>query len=310
MDDSGLTDMVTLMGSHQVMACTKDEYLATIEMHHVRILEIFWLHKKKIPIMLLDVMEETIFVYPYMKFKKALSVAGQESLTKQYNEALRGCQFVLFIRDSQRNKLISYSVGRPSGEQSCGGRQRIRRFGGGRKFIEVKDPTIVPALEEMVKDEVAGDPMTEQKWVRSSLSGLSKRLAIEGHHASPGTVARLLKQMGFSLRANKRKQGRFGCADRDEQFKYIATQKQEFVAASLPIISVDTKKKELIGDFRNKGRAWCRQAEEVNEHDFPGAAKCRAVPFGIYDPTRNQGYVYVGVSNNTPQFSVHSVARW
>jgi len=188
--------------------------------------------------------------------------------------------------------------------------QRIRRVGGGRKFTEVKNPNIVPALEEMVKDEVAGDPMTEQKWVRSSLRRLSERLAIEGHQASPDVVARLLRKMGFSLRANKRKQGRFGCPDRDEQFKYIATQKQQFIAADLPIISIDTKKKELIGDFRNKGRAWCKQAEEVNEHDFPGAAKCRAVPFGIYDPARNEGFVYVGVSNNTPQFSVHSIARW
>ena len=116
--------------------------------------------------------------------------------------------------------------------------------------------------------------------------------------------------MGFSLKANKRKQGKSGCPDRDEQFKYIASQKQQFITAGLPIVSIDTKKKELIGDFRNKGQTWRRQAEEVNEHDFPGAAKCRAVPFGIYDPTRNEGYVYVGVSNDTPQFAVHSIARW
>lgn len=189
-------------------------------------------------------------------------------------------------------------------------RHRIRRPGGGRKFTEQKDPTIVTALEQMLKDEVAGDPMTEQKWIRSSLSRLSTRLADEGHQASSSTVARLLKKMGFSLKANKRKQGKSGCPDRDEQFKYIASQKQQFITAGLPIVSIDTKKKELIGDFRNKGQTWRRQAEEVNEHDFPGAAKCRAVPFGIYDPTRNEGYVYVGVSNDTPQFAVHSIARW
>jgi hypothetical protein len=152
--------------------------------------------------------------------------------------------------------------------------------------------------------------MTEKKWIRSSLSRLSVRLAEEGHQASSDTVARLLKKMGFSLKANKRKQGMSGCPDRDEQFKYIASQKQQFITAGLPIISIDTKKKELIGDFRNKGQTWRRQAEEVNEHDFPGAAKCRAVPFGIYDPTRNEGYIYVGVSNDTPQFAVHSIQRW
>jgi hypothetical protein len=162
----------------------------------------------------------------------------------------------------------------------------------------------------MLKDETAGDPMTEQKWIRSSVDRLSERLADEGHQASNSTVARLLKKMGFSLKANKRKQGRFGCPDRDEQFKYIASQKQQFISAGLPIISIDTKKKELIGDFRNKGRTWPRQAEEVNEHDFPGAAKCRAIPFGIYDPTRNEGYIYVGVSNDTSQFAVYSIAQW
>jgi DDE family transposase len=162
----------------------------------------------------------------------------------------------------------------------------------------------------MLKDEVAGDPMTEQKWIRSSLRRLSGRLADEGHQASRGVVARLLRKMGFSQKANERKQGRLGCPDRDEQFKYIASQKQQFITAGLPNISIDTKKKELIGDFRNKGRTWRRQAEEVNEHDFPGAAKCRAIPFGIYDPIRNEGCIYVGVSNDTPQFAACSIARW
>jgi len=146
----------------------------------------------------------------------------------------------------------------------------------------------------MLTDEVAGDPMTDQKWIRSSLSRLSKRLKEEGHQASTTTVARLLKKMGFSLKANKRKQGRLGCPERDEQFKYIASQKERFITTGLPVISIDTKKTELIGEFMNKGRTWRRQAEEVNEHDFPGAAKCRAVPFGIYDIVRNEGHVYVG----------------
>jgi Rhodopirellula transposase DDE domain len=187
---------------------------------------------------------------------------------------------------------------------------RIRQLGGGRKLTEQKDPTIITKIEQMLKDEVAGDPMTEQKWIRSSLRHLSKRLADEGYQASTFVVTRLLKKMGFSLKANKSKQGMSGCPDRDEQFEYIAFQKERFFTAALPIISIDTKKKELIGDFRNKGKTWCKQAEEVAEHDFPGAAKCRAVPFGIYDATRNEGYVYVGLSNDTPQFAVHCIARW
>jgi len=168
----------------------------------------------------------------------------------------------------------------------------------------------VPALERLLVDQVAGDPMTEQKWIRSSLRMLSKQLADEGHRASTATVARLLKDMDFSLKANKRKQGRIGCPERDQQFNYIACEKQRFIAAGWPIISIDTKKKELIGEFRNNGRTWRRQAEEVNEHDFPGVAKWRAVPFGIYDVVKNEGYVYVGISSDTPEFAVCSIAQW
>ncbi len=187
---------------------------------------------------------------------------------------------------------------------------RIRRPGGGRKPVEVKDPDIVAALDRLLADEVGGDPMSEQRWVRSSLRTLSAKLKAEGHPASAGTVRRLLKHMRFSLKANKRKQGRPGCPERDAQFQYIASQKQRFTAAGLPFISVDTKKKELVGEFRNPGKTWRREAEEVNEHDFPGAAECRAVPYGIYDVARNEGFVYVGVSNNTPEFAVKSIARW
>jgi hypothetical protein len=199
-------------------------------------------------------------------------------------------------------QLASGSYGTP--------KYRIRRPGGGRKLIEKTDSGIVPALERLLSDEIAGDPMTEQKWVRSSLRILSQKLVDEGHRASAATVARLLKDLGFSLKPNKRKQGRLGCPERDQQFKYITSEKQRFITARWPIISIDTKKKELIGEFRNNGRTWRRQGEEVNEHDFPGVAKWRAVPFGIYNVAKNEGYVYVGISNDTPEFAVCSIAQW
>jgi hypothetical protein len=167
---------------------------------------------------------------------------------------------------------------------------RIRRPGAGRKPTEVQDPGIIAAIEQILVDEEAGDPMGEQRWVRSSLRHLSERLTDEGHPSSPGTVARLLKDMGFSLRTNKRKQGTSGrCPERDEQFRYIASQRQTFAAAGLPVMSVDTKKRELIGNFRNSGRVWAREAPQVDEHDFPSQAECSALPFGIYDTT-NQAY--------------------
>jgi DDE family transposase len=112
------------------------------------------------------------------------------------------------------------------------------------------------------------------------------------------------------MRANKRRQVHVNCRGRDEQFHYIASQRERFRAAGLPIISVDTKKKELIGEFRNSGRTWCRHAEEVDEHDFPSAALYKAVPYGIYDVTLNTGYIFVGTSADTPAFAAEAIARW
>ncbi len=186
----------------------------------------------------------------------------------------------------------------------------IRRPGGGRKLVEERDPSIESALEQMLTNETAGDPMSDQKWIRTSTHELSKRLAETGHKASAGTVCRLLKKMGFSLKANKRRQLHTNCPGRDDQFRFIASQRDAFSVAELPIISVDTKKKELIGEFSNSGRTWRRQAEEVNEHDFPSEAVCKAVPYGIYDVTKNSGFVFVGISCDTPEFAVDNIAKW
>jgi Rhodopirellula transposase DDE domain len=190
--------------------------------------------------------------------------------------------------------------------------KRIRRPGGGGKPIEVKYPEIEAVLEKLLTDEVAGDPMCEKRWVRSSLEQLSKSLKAEGFGACGAVVARLLRKLGYSPKANERKQGqsRPNCPERDEQFRYIASQRESFRVSGWPIISVDTKKKELIGNFRNNGKLWCKKAEQVDEHDFPSAAECRAVPFGVYELTRNRGHVYVGVSNDTPEFAVVSIAKW
>ena len=162
-----------------------------------------------------------------------------------------------------------------------------------------------------MEGETAGDPMSEQKWVRSSLRQLSADLKGTGHPASPPTVARLLDKLGYALHVNAKKvEAGAAHAERNEQFAYIAAQRQAFQAAGLPIISVDTKKKELIGNFKNDGRAWSREAEAVNVHDFPHDALGRAVPYGIYDVTRNRGTMYVGSSGDTPEFAVDAIARW
>jgi hypothetical protein len=187
-----------------------------------------------------------------------------------------------------------------------------REVVGGRPLTERKYPAIASALEAMLSDEVAGSPEGERRWVRSSVAKLTSRLKERGFHLSHDTVWRMLKRMGFSLRTHVRE--RRGLSPnperRDEQFRYIASQRQAFCQAGLPVISVDTKKKELIGNFRNPGRAWCRRPREVNEHDYASQAECLAVPFGIYDLMKNTGYVVVGMSHNTSEFAVSSISRW
>jgi Rhodopirellula transposase DDE domain len=162
-----------------------------------------------------------------------------------------------------------------------------------------------------VEPETAGDPMSDQKWVRSSLRQLSRRLAEVGHQVSHQTVGRLLRRLKYALHVNaKRVEARSNHPGRDDQFDYIAAQRRAAQAAGLPVISVDTKKKELIGNFKNAGRAWSREAEAVNVHDFRDDALGRAAPYGIYDVTANHGTVYVGQSGDTPAFAVAAIARW
>ncbi len=153
--------------------------------------------------------------------------------------------------------------------------------------------------------------MTGQKWVRSSLRSVSDRLSEIGYAVSPPTVGRLLTHLGYSLRVNAKKlEATSQHPERDQQFEYIATQRAAFSAVGRPIISTDAKKKELIGDFKNAGKAWVREPTAVNVHDFPGDALGRAVPYGVYDVTYNRGFVCVGTSGDTPAFAADTIAAW
>ena len=159
--------------------------------------------------------------------------------------------------------------------------------------------------------ETAGDPLSKQKRVRSSLRTLSARLRKAGHKASPPTVGRLLKKLDYALHVNaKKREARSDHPDRDTPCGHIADQRQACADAGLPIVSVDTKKKELSGAFKNAGRAWGKKAEAVNVPDFPSDAQGRAVPYGVYDVTHHRGAVYVGSSGDTAQCAVDALARW
>jgi len=161
--------------------------------------------------------------------------------------------------------------------------------------------------------ETAGDPITGLKWTRKTTGKIAAELRGLGIDVSPRTVARLLVQMGYSLRVNHKKLARVCKStpeDRNAQFEHIAQLREDFTARGLPVISVDTKKKELVGLFKNPGTAWSNKPVEVNDHDFLSEAIGKAVPYGIYDINANCGTVYVGTSRDTAEFAVDAVERW
>ena len=173
-----------------------------------------------------------------------------------------------------------------------------------------KVPAVLEDLRALAEPATGGDPMTEDKFVRRSLRTLSDELVALGHEACPTTVAGLLRDLGYNLRVNvKRITGPYH-PDRDRQFRNIERLIGEFRAAGLPILSVDTKKKDVVGNFANAGRTSVEEPDEVNAHDFLTDAVCRAVPYGLYDVLANKCYMLVGTSSDTPAFAVDAIVRW
>jgi len=152
--------------------------------------------------------------------------------------------------------------------------------------------------------------MSDQKWLNCRLTDLRQRLDGQGHRVSKPVISRILRAHGYSLRANVKQAAGRQHPDRDQQFGYIRMQRTQHWEANQPVISVDTKKKELVGNFKNAGQIWCQTAEEVDAHDFPHDAVGRAVPYGIYDLRYNRGTVYIGQSADTPTFAVDNLAQW
>jgi hypothetical protein len=165
-------------------------------------------------------------------------------------------------------------------------------------------------LLELVAPQTAGDPMSAQKWLTCRLSDIREKLKERGHAASKPVISRLLRAHGYSLRANVKQAAGKQHPDRDQQFEQIHAQRAAHQKAGQPVISVDTTKKELVGNFKNAGQMWCQEAEEVDAHDFPQDAIGRAVPYGIYDLRHNRGTVFVGQSADTPAFAVDTIAEW
>jgi len=160
-----------------------------------------------------------------------------------------------------------------------------------------------------MRNQTAGDPQSARKWKRTSLRQLSEQLK-PAHTVCPNTVGRLLREQQYSLHVNSKELDGRASPDRNEQFEYIQAQIQAFSEHGWPIISVDTKKRELIGAFRNPGRSWCQQPTRVNIYDFRSLAQGIAIPYGIYDLTRNAGYVFVGTTADTAEFAVDAIQWW
>lgn len=193
------------------------------------------------------------------------------------------------------------------------GRQiRVRRPGGGRKRLTDTQPEVIDALEALVDPLARGDPESPLRWTTKSTYKLAATLQAAGYTISAGTVATLLKERRYSLQGNRKVREGAQHPDRDAQFEHINAQAERFQAAGQPVVSVDTKKKELVGPYANKGREWqpAGSPEEVNTQDFPNAELGKVSPYGVYDLAANRGYVSVGIDHDTAEFAVATLGRW
>jgi transposase len=197
-----------------------------------------------------------------------------------------------------------------SGERLEGG--RVRRRGGGRKPIEESDPEMIRALERLVAEDCRGDPMQVLLWTSKSVRNLAVELRELGYEVHFTTVAHVLRSLGYSLQSNRKTLEGAQHPDRDLQFQLINERVAGQIAAGEPAISIDTKKKELVGEFKNAGREWRPGGEpvKVSTHDFPSQALGKAIPYGVYDIACNEGFVNVGITAETAQLAVASIRAW
>jgi hypothetical protein len=189
---------------------------------------------------------------------------------------------------------------------------RIRRPGAGRKPLGASDPELEAALDALVDPAARGDPESPLRWTCQSTRRLARELTRQGHRVSPSSVARLLAEAGYSLQANRKTREGARHPDRNAQFEFISRRVRAFQRRGWPVLSVDTKKKELLGDFRNGGREWqpTGRPAEVRVHDVMDPRLGQAIPYGVYDVTRNRGWVSVGIDHDTARFAVAALRRW
>jgi Rhodopirellula transposase DDE domain len=213
-----------------------------------------------------------------------------------------------------RNTIMAgqRELARPAKERQKELLIRVRHPGGGRKPLTTQDPELLKALERLIDCGTRGHPESPLRWTCKSTAKLAGELCRRDHPVSDRTVAHLLKKAGYSLQSNRKTQEGASHPDRDEQFEYIGRQVMQFQRREQPAVSVDTKKKELVGHFKNAGREWRPQGKpvEVKVHDFPEAGRGKAIPYGVYDLANNEGWVSVGIDHDTARFAAASLRRW
>lgn len=186
----------------------------------------------------------------------------------------------------------------------------IRSGGGGRLSKAKEYPLYEAEIQKMTEDDVAGDPMSTSKWIRKTLRHCRDNLLVKGIKVAASTIRGTFKNLGLSLKKNVKSKNDEKHPDRNEQFEFLNEKKRNFLGKGMPVISCDTKKKELIGNFKNDGRTWREEAYRTLDHDFPSMAEGKLIPFGIYDIGKNDGHVYCGTSHETSEFAVDAIALW
>ena len=245
-------------------------------------------------------------VWPLLDERTRRIVAANEAMTFGYG----GISTVSRASGLSR-KAIAHGI-QDIKNGYCPSERHIRRVGAGRKKITANDPQLLDALNRLIEPETRGDPESPLRWICKSTRALAAQLTRQQHPISYVKVAQLLHEQNYSLQSNRKTEEGEDHPDRDAQFRYINAQVKKALAAGTPVISVDTKKKELIGNYENGGQQWrpVRNPTPVNGHDFPNPAVPRAYPYGIYDLGRNKGFVNVGTDHDTGAFAVASIRGW
>jgi len=249
--------------------------------------------------------EKLSILLPSLNEKQKRLLVGAEAIALGYG----GIKFLSDITGMSTNTITRGVREIEAGDEDV---SRIRSEGSGRKKLTIKHPEIKKCIEDIIEPDTRGDPESPLRWTCKSVRNISDFLTGKGYSVSRQSVARILREMEYSLQGNRKTKEGQDHPDRDKQFRFISKMCKRFLTSGNPVISVDTKKKELVGDYKNEGREWHPKngAIAVSGHDFPDPKVSKAIPYGIYDIGDNSGWVNVGVTADTAEFAVSSIRYW